>query len=106
MESTAERPNGLATYFQVIYAPRSAFASLARFPTWGWALAIAMIYAVASAILLWPTTVHLVVLNEQRTLAHMSAEQAAQARQFDAMFPPSVFAVFSLVGAVIGPWLS
>jgi hypothetical protein len=99
-----EKPNGLATYLKILYAPGEAFATLSRIPTWGWAAAIAIVLSLAGAFLIMPATMHFAHVAQERQLSQMPADQAANARETMAKIPQWVNGVGAIVGAVIGPW--
>jgi hypothetical protein len=101
---SSDKSNGLATYFKVLYAPGEAFAMLSRVPTWGWAATIAIILSVAGAFLILPSTVHFTHVAQERQLAQMPADQAANARETMAKIPQWATGIGVVVGAIIGPW--
>ena len=65
----APKANGLKTALDVVIAPKEAFESLRRVPTWGWALLIVIVlYAIAS-YLLTPAVLHATQADWPRQVA-------------------------------------
>ena len=95
---------GLATYAQVIVAPRRAFARLSEIPTWGWAAIGGCLLTVAAVLLSERAQLHVLAITEaqriaalppgERLRAQMAASQIASAR-------PALF----VLGALVAPWL-
>jgi len=83
MATTApqEKANGLATYFNVLFAPTAAFQQLARTPMWGWAAIIGMALMLASMIIMLPEQMRLASIMQAKQLATMPADQQAAAKQ-------------------------
>lgn len=50
--------NGLKTVVDTVVAPKEAFESIALVPTWGWALAIAIVLGAIGTYLMTPATIH------------------------------------------------
>ena len=102
---SAEKSNGLATYLKVLYAPGEAFATLSRVPTWGWAAVIAVFLTVAGTFIMLPATIHFAHAAQERQLAQMPADQAANAREAMARIPQWATGVGAVIGAAVGPWV-
>jgi hypothetical protein len=100
----AEKPNGLATYFGVLFSPGEAFATLARTPMWGWAAIIGMLLVVAASTISLPEIMKISQIAQAQAISQMSADQQAQAHQNIAAFA-GVARVFIIVFAFIGPWV-
>jgi hypothetical protein len=105
LSTSPERPNGLATYLKVLYAPGEAFTALSRVPTWGWAAILGIVLTLVGTIILTPATTHFAHVMQERQLAQMPADQAAIARQRIASLPQWVIPMSGIVGAVIVIWL-
>jgi hypothetical protein len=58
VESQAPQANGLKTVLDTIVAPKEAFESIRVIPTWGWALAIAVLLTAVSSYLTVPAVQH------------------------------------------------
>jgi hypothetical protein len=99
-----EKADGLATYFKVIYAPREAFATLARVPTWGWAAIIGTIFAIVAALMVLPSSLHYGHIAQEQQLSQMPADQAAQAREFSSKIPSWAYGLLALVFTPIITW--
>ncbi len=56
--SVVPKANGLKTVLDTIVAPKDAFESLREAPTWGWALAIAIVLSALSSYLIVPAVQH------------------------------------------------
>jgi hypothetical protein len=56
----ATKANGLSTVVNVIAAPREAFETLRKAPTWGWALVVAVVFATIGQYLATPAVIHAV----------------------------------------------
>jgi len=95
---------GLATYAQVVFAPRRAFARLSDVPTWGWAALGGCVLTVAAVLLSERAQLHVLAITEaqriaalpagERLRAQMAANQIASAR-------PALF----IAGALVAPWV-
>jgi hypothetical protein len=101
----AERPSGLATYFKVLFSPGDAFATLARFPMWGWAAIGGIVLTLIGVVILMPATLHFTHAVQAQRLSQMPADQAATARQAMAKIPDIVYQASGLVGGFIVVWL-
>ena len=99
-----EKVNGLSTYLSIIFAPREAFAQLARTPMWGWAALIGMILAVAAPIISLPEIQKIGDVARQQALSQMSADQQAQAQSAMAM-SAHLTPIFATAGAAVFIWL-
>ncbi len=102
----AERSNGLATYFKVLYAPGEAFATLARIPTWGWAAIVGIVLTLIASAIGLPAILHLIQASQQKALEQLPADQAATQRQVLAKVPHALYAVFSFVQSFFIPWFA
>jgi hypothetical protein len=71
MAANAQAPqvNGLKTAWDTIVAPKEAFEAIRAVPTWGWALAIAIVLAVVGNFLLMPAIEHSIVAGWPQTVA-------------------------------------
>ena len=58
VDSTAPRANGIKTVLDTIVAPKEAFESIRLVPTWGWALAIAIVLTALGTYLITPAIQH------------------------------------------------
>jgi hypothetical protein len=97
-----EKAEGLATYLKVIYAPGEAFATLARVPTWGWAVIVGIILTVVGTFLTLPASLHYSHIAQEQQFSQMPADQAAAAREFTAKIPSWAYYIFGFLGALIG----
>jgi hypothetical protein len=101
----AERANGLATYFGVLFSPGEAFETLSRVPMWGWACLLGLVIVVIGSIVGLPATIHIAQVAQQAQIAQASADQQQAMR--DAIGKTQgLLPVFIVVGAVIFPWVS
>lgn len=72
METDAEsapKANGLKTALDVLIAPKEAFESLRRVPTWGWALLIVIVLYALANYLLTPAMLHATQADWPRQVA-------------------------------------
>jgi hypothetical protein len=102
--SPAAKPNGLATYFGVLFSPGESFATLARTPMWGWAAIIGMLLVVAATIISMPEILKIGQIAQAQAISQMSADAQARAHQNLASFA-GVIRVSIIVGSFIGPWI-
>lgn len=104
-EAMPQRANGLATYFAVITSPRSAFDTLARIPTWGWAAIIGILLTVVGAIVSLPATLQIAHIAQQQRIAELPADSQVQANQAIAQFAP-MLKYFIIGGSAVLPWIA
>jgi len=99
-----QKPNGLATYFSILWAPGAAFDQLRETPTWGWAALCGIVLLLVATIISMPELVKVAHIAQQAQLATMSADQRATAQQ--AMASTSgIIPIFAIVGVLIVTWL-
>ena len=103
--ATQTGANGLATYFNVLFAPNAAFAQLALTPMWGWAAVAGMILMLAAMIIMLPEQQALAHVMQMKQLATMPADQAAQAKQAMAQYA-GISTFFIVFAGLIVPWVS
>ncbi|HWX10543.1 MAG TPA: YIP1 family protein [Trinickia sp.] len=84
----AERANGLATYFGVLFSPSEAFETLSRVPMWGWACILGLIISLVAAIIGLPATLHIAQVAQQTTIAQAPADQQQAMRDGISKFAP------------------
>jgi hypothetical protein len=100
----AAKPNGLATYFGIIFGPGEAFATLTRTPTWGWAAIAGMIFFAAQAVITMPEVLKVTQIGFAQSLAQMPADQRADASTTFAgilhNLPP-----YAIAGSAVVPWV-
>ncbi len=81
VDSQAPQANGLKTVLDTIVAPKEAFESIRLFPTWGWALAIAIVLTAVGTYLMVPALQHGIagswqqMVAENPRLAQLTPEQ-------------------------------
>lgn len=81
VDSQAPRANGFKTVLDTIVAPKEGFEALRTFPTWGLALAIAIVLSALGTYLMTPAIQHATIANwpaqvaASPQLAQMSPEQ-------------------------------
>ncbi len=63
VDSQAPQANGLKTVLDTILAPKEGFESIRAVPTWGWALAIAILLGAISSYLLVPAIQHAMAVD-------------------------------------------
>lgn len=84
----ATRANGLKTAWDTIVAPKEAFEAIRVVPTWGWALAIAIVLTIIGNFLLMPAIQHSIAAAWPQTVAQspqlsqMSPEQQQSTLNF------------------------
>jgi hypothetical protein len=101
----AERANGVATYFGVLFAPGEALDTLARVPMWGWACVLGLIITIIASIVGLPATLHIAQAAQQLQISQAPADQQQTIR--DAIAKTQNFLpIFIIFGAVIFPWVS
>jgi hypothetical protein len=101
----AERANGLATYFGILFSPSEAFETLSRAPMWGWACLLGLIIVIIGSIVGLPATIHIAQVAQQAQIAQTPADQQQTMR--DAIGKTqNLLPIFIIVGAVIFPWVS
>lgn len=98
------RENGLATYFQVLFAPTEAFSKLARTPMWGWAAIGGIVFTTVATILMIQATVHMIHATQAAQLSQLPADQAAAQRAVLAKIPDGLYVGAGIAGSVISPW--
>lgn len=114
VDSQAPHANGLKTVLDTIVAPKEAFASIRVVPTWGWALAIAIVLGGISAYLTVPAVQHAMaadwpsIVAQNPRLAQMSPEQQQsmlttnqKVASFTWIFVIFVVPIYCLIEAVI-----
>jgi hypothetical protein len=102
----AEKANGLATYFNVIFSPAEAFALLGRVPMWGWAAIGGILLTMIGQAILWQATMHMSLAQQAQQLSQMPADQAAAAREAMTKIPHWIYPVSAIaIGGLIGPWV-
>lgn len=108
--STAPRSsNAFKTIVDTIVAPSEAFQAIRTAPTWGWALAIAVVLAAVGSFLMIPALQHAMVAGYPAMIAHnpqlgqMSAAQQQTAMGFSVNILRFswIFVVFGVVIAVL-----
>lgn len=100
----AAKPNGLATYFGILFSPGESFATLARTPMWGWAAIIGILIVVTSTIVSLPEIQKIGQIAQTQALSQMSADQQARAHQNMAAMAGFIKGTI-VVGSFIGPWI-
>ncbi len=100
----AEKPNGLATYFGILFAPGESFATLSRTPMWGWAAIVGMLIVFAATIVSMPEILRIGQIAQAQAISQLSADQQAHAHQNAAAFA-GVARVIIVVFSVVGPWI-
>src|SRR5580704_2663345 len=103
--ASAERANGVATYFGVLFSPSEAFETLARVPMWGWACVLGLVIVIVASIVGLPATIHIAQVAQQAQIAQAPADQQQTIRDAIAK-TQSFLPVFIIVGALIFPWVS
>ena len=98
------KPNGLATYFGVLFSPGESFATLARTPMWGWAAIIGLICMAVASIIQLPEIAKVSQVQFAQRLAQMSADQQAAATATFASVSHAV-PVIAIIGSVVFPWI-
>lgn len=114
VDSQAPQANGLKTVLDTIVAPKDAFESIRIIPTWGWALAIAILLAAISSYLTIPAVQHGIAADwptmaaANPKLAQMTPDQQQAAlamsqkiAAFSWIFVVFVVPVYCLIEAVI-----
>jgi hypothetical protein len=100
----AERANGVATYFGVLFSPGEAFDTLARVPMWGWACILGLVISFVAAIIGLPATMHIAQVAQQTAIAQAAADQQQAIRdgisKFAPFMGPSIF-----IGVLIVTWI-
>jgi len=82
--AAAPKSSGLTTLWDVIVAPRSAFAALRDRPTWGWAFLVISVLGLVGAYLLLPANDHVMramfvqQLQQNPNMASMTPEKQQQ----------------------------
>jgi len=99
-----QKPNGLATYLSILWAPGAAFDQLRETPTWGWAALVGIILMVAATFISMPEIVKVAHIAQAQQLATMSADQQAAARQTMAS-TSGLIPIFGLVGVLVITWV-
>ncbi len=95
---------GLATYFEVLVAPRRAFEQLASTRTWGWAALCGLALTLVALFLSEPAQLHILALSEAHRMASLPPGQRFQEQIAIAQIAPLRRTLF-IVGAVSVPWL-
>ncbi|MDP9024355.1 MAG: YIP1 family protein [Candidatus Eremiobacteraeota bacterium] len=81
LDSTAPRAQGLKTVLDTIVSPKEAFESIRIIPTWGWALAIAVVLSSLGTYLMAPALQHAfasgwpAMVAKDPNLAQLSADK-------------------------------
>jgi hypothetical protein len=105
--ASADRANGIATYFGVLFSPGEAFETLARVPTWGWACILGLIVTFVAAIIGLPATLHIAQVAQQNAIAQAPADQQQAMRdgisKFTPFMGPTIFISVLVVTWII--WL-
>src|SRR5215469_6015827 len=102
VDSQAPQANGLKTVLDTIVAPKEAFESIRVVPTWGWALAIAILLGAIGSYLMVPAVQHAIasdwpaMVAQNPRLAQMTPEQ-----QQTALSTSQKIAAFSWIGIFI-----
>jgi hypothetical protein len=103
----ADRANGVATYFGVLFSPGEAFDTLARVPMWGWACILGLIISLIAAIIGLPATLHIAQVAQQTAISQAPADQQQVMRdgisKFTPFMGPSIFISVLIVTWII--WL-
>jgi hypothetical protein len=103
----AERANGVATYFGVLFSPNEAFDTLSRVPMWGWACILGLIISMVAAIIGLPATLHIAQVAQQNAISQAPADQQQAMRdgisKFTPFMGPSIFISVFVVTWII--WL-
>lgn len=102
--TAGSKPNGLATYFQTLWAPTEAFSVLSRFPMWGWAAIAGIVLTVAVSVIVMPASEHYTLVAQQQALQQMPADQRARAGQGIEMMT-KFFPVFTILGSALFVWI-
>ncbi len=106
----APKASGLQTVLNTIAAPKEAFETLRVAPTWGWAMILTLVLAVAASFLMLPAMHHATDASWPQTVASnpslsgMSDVKLAQVKSVsDAAisFSPVLIAVFLAIGMLI-----
>jgi len=95
---------GLATYLDVVIAPRRAFARLAGAPTWGWAALCGLALTLVAVLVSERAQLHLLALSEAHRLAALPPGERLSERIAAAQVAPMRPALF-VIGALVAPWL-
>jgi Yip1-like protein len=98
------KPNGLATYFGILFSPGESFATLARTPMWGWAAIIGIAIVLIASIVSMPEIAKLAQIAQMHAISQLPSDQQADARQRVAS-AGGFISVFIFVLAIIGPWI-
>ena len=103
--ATQARANGLATYFNVLFAPSAAFEQIARTPMWGWAAIAGVVIAIVATTLSLPETVAATHAFQQQMLAHAAADnRALLQQQFDSQNAKPAW--IQVINPIIGLFVS
>jgi len=110
----ARKSNGLTILWDVIVAPRAAFAALREQPTWLWAFVVTAILGMIGAVLIVPAGQHMIAAMFQEMaktnprVAQMTPEQVQSAvhlqqtiQQFTWLFYPILVMVAALFTGLI-----
>src|SRR5580704_5094697 len=103
--ASAERANGVATYFGVLFSPNEAFETLARVPMWGWACLLGLIITIVASIVGLPATIHVAQVAQQAQIAQAPADQQQTMRDAIAK-TQGLLPMFIIIGSLIFPWVS
>lgn len=114
VDSQAPQANGLKTVLDTIVAPKEAFESMRIVPTWGWALAIAIVLAAVGSYLIVPAVQHAIASDwpamtaANPRIATMTPEQQQAAlgmsqkiAAFSWIFVIIVIPIYCLIESVI-----
>ncbi|HYK54700.1 MAG TPA: hypothetical protein VEV38_14355 [Candidatus Eremiobacteraceae bacterium] len=99
-----QKPNGLATYLSILWAPGAAFDQLRETPTWGWAALAGIILMLIATFISMPEIIKVAHIAQDARLATMSADQRANAQQAMAS-AAGIIPIFAVVGVVVVTWL-
>ena len=101
----AERANGLATYFGMLFGPGEALDTLARVPMWGWACVLGLIITIIGSIVGLPATIHIAQVAQQAQIAEAPADRQQAMR--DAIGKTGgMLPYFIIIGSLIAPWIA
>ncbi len=114
VDSAAPPANGLKTVLDTIVAPKEAFESIRAVPTWGWALAIAILLSAIGTYLITPAIIHATAASWPQQvaanprLAQLTPEQQQSTLAFTEkiislswVFTIIVIPIYCLIEAVI-----
>ena len=102
VDSEAPQANGLRTVLDTIVAPSEAFESIRVVPTWGWALAIAILLGAIGSYLMVPAVQHAMASDWPSMVAqNPRLAQLTPEKQQAALATSQKLAAFSWIGVFI-----